>query len=121
MKPEKLKGYIKKKFGTISRFSEVSGIERLQIQKAFMPFYADDLRYINFRRDLAAKAMKLKSTKKPSEVSEEQLKALRKAIDEHGGCYAVSQKIGFRVYPIYNGDCVRIKGRVEQLLNYFDL
>lgn len=119
--PEKLKKFIKEKFRTLSRFAEVSGLDRYEIQKAFTPFYFQNPKYVRFRKEIYEKASKTGLTVKQTELSAEQLKALRKAIDDKGGCYKFSQEVGFRVYDIYNGTRVRISGQVEQLINYFGL
>jgi hypothetical protein len=121
---DRLKKLIRRKFGTRTRFADLAGEDRYEVQKAFMPAYARDPKYIEFRKTLAAKAIKLKRGGRRGELSRTQLGSLKKAIDADGGCYAVAKAMNVAsssLYELYNGQRMVITTFVQGVLDKYSI
>lgn len=85
MKRDNLKNAIKEKFGTITRFAELAGIDRYELQKAFMSFYLDKSPYKELRELAAEKCKEIDPEAVGVFLSDEMIASLRKAITDSGG------------------------------------
>lgn len=121
---DRLKALIKKKFGTRSRFADLAGEDRYEVQKAFMTAYARDPKYIEYRKTLAVKALRLKRTGRNGELSITLLDALKRAIDADGGTYAVAKALNVppsSLYELYNGQRMVITPFVQNVLDKYSI
>lgn len=121
MKPEKVKQFIKKKFGTMSRFCRLAGYDRYELQKV--------LSLKNSGMELAKiydKAVKTKDTFGGNEITDELRNGLTEAINKKFGsvlafCEAYPQFKAATIYQILDGKRKNITGIVQRMMEILNV
>jgi len=112
-----LRDSIKKKFGTMSNFARIGGINRYDLQKMFA---RKDMNPVD--RSVIEKALKLENK---GHIDQDKLSRIKKAIDDAGGCYTFTKdNEGFPqrlTYMIYNGEQKRESKLYKRLLLHFKI
>lgn len=122
MDQELLKSKIKEKFKTISEFGRVSGIDRTELQKALMPFYATNQHYIDFRIRINEDVDRLAPRINEDDLTPSKLEWLEKEIKDRGGvvkfCRDNPQFSKDSVFHILQGRRKKINGVVRILFDF---
>ena len=119
MSPSVLKDKITRKFGTLSNFSRLAGIDRYELQKKFARRVLDpnDLAMIEW------KARTLTSKKGAGDIAPKKLRDLKRAVREYGGVlkFTTDNPTFSRdsVNQILAGRRKRISPVVKSLLEFF--
>jgi hypothetical protein len=121
MKKEVLKTKIKKKFGSLSNFARVAGIDRYSLQKTFARKEIP-----SEERAVLEKAYQDLDGKPTGNVIDpDKLALLRAKIDEVGGRYQfckLNPDFNIReVYYVYSGERVRLSKLVQRLFDHFNI
>lgn len=104
MTADKLKKRIKEKFGTITAFAEAAGIERYELQKAFMAFYSTKPKYRELLLVATDKLTRLRSAGSEQAIPAEKIEALREAIEAYGGAAKLcAEEFGLASKPTVYG------------------
>lgn len=121
MKTATIKKQIKKKFGTISKFAELTGIDRYELQKKFAREDLDDAD----ARILSGLAISVKIVPTDGEIHPEKLERLKTALNAFGGVLKFTEENqGFSrdsVNQILAGRRKRISPVVQQLFDFFKI
>jgi hypothetical protein len=123
----KLQARIQKKFGSISNFSRISGIDRTRLQVLFRVKNPDRDELNQVRKAY----MEFKNVQTGNVVDPERLKKLKKAIDDAGGPYKFTKdtvdengKPIFEtraVYYVFDGERTRLSKLMKRLLDHFQI
>lgn len=121
MTKEILRKQIVTKFGTLSRFSRLSGYDRYELQKIFARSQND----IDLLRQISQLCSRTKDKSSEDDITEGQILKLSKALKKAGGVIKFSRENpGFpekSVYQILSGRRKRITAKVKELFDHFDL
>lgn len=125
MTQEQVKEKIKKKFGTVTNFAKVSGFDRYELQKMFMPFYAKTQRYKDLLVKVNEKIKALEANPEASEISAEKLDLLKMYVEESGGvgkfCAENPDFSKDSVFQILSGKRKRMSAGVKKLFDHFQI
>ncbi len=121
MTKESIHKEIIKKFGSMSKFARLSGLDRYELQKVFA-------RKVNDEETLCKIEGKIRRTANKSdknEITVRQIDSLRKALKTAGGVIEFSkanpQFPEKSVYQILSGRRKRMTKKVQELFSYFKL
>ena len=122
MTRNKLKKEIRKKFGTYSRFAQLSGLDYYRLKKDFLDAHKPE------KPDLVNIEALLNSTNAPDQFTPELRKSLQEAINEAGGVLVFCSKnekfIPSTLFAILSGEIQsykRITPTIKQLLDHFEI
>lgn len=121
MTKERLKRQIKVKFGSISKFARLSGVDRYDLQKLFARKDED--------RDVVDEIWGIYQTtankSESTELNQAIILRLSKALEKAGGVYRFAKDnpefAEKSVYQILSGKRKRITPNVSKLLKHFEL
>lgn len=127
MTAQQLKKKIKSKFGTISRFCRIAGLDRYEIQK----FFAATAKKMTPEREAYIRKLNemvlLTSNKGNSnyEITATLRKKIKKAIEDKGGvinfCSDNQEFSQFSIWQIMSGKRKRRTKKVNQLINKLNI
>jgi hypothetical protein len=121
MTADRLLAKIKKKFGSLSAFAEIAGLDRYELQKHFARKKPDE----NITWSLNNKCLVLKPRTRKGEISPKQLKSLKRAINESGGVLAFTRENSEyskdSIFQILSGKRKRMTPKVKKLFSHFEL
>ncbi len=123
---DNLRTKVREKFGTITNFLRISGIDKGDFQKAFMDFYAEKPEF----KKLIVEADKLcdeldNQNPVDDQLSDEKRQLLKEAIDKEGGvikfCKDNTKFSQVSVFQILSGRRKRISPIIKNLLEHFKI
>lgn len=119
MKVEKIKKLIKEKFGTMSKFAILAGIDRMELQKDFNTRTMDADTVTTYLHKIDVTELQALD----GEISPEKLERLREALNDVGGVLAfVEANPKFSIHSVYqvlNGRRKRMTPLVKSLFEHF--
>jgi hypothetical protein len=120
-----VKDKIREKFGTVTNFLRISGVDQLEFHKACMPFYATKPEYKKILAEASVLCDTLDVTPADNDFTDALLSVLKASIDEFGGvevfCEQNPQFSMVSVYQILAGRRKKISPVVRDLLNHFEI
>lgn len=122
---KKVKDKIRGKFGTVTNFLRISGMDKAEFQKACMTFYADKPEYQKILADAVALVDTLDVTPGEKDFTPFMQFALKTSIDGFGGvehfCKTYPQFSPVSLYQILSGRRKKVSPIVRDLLEHFDI
>lgn len=122
MTKDELKVQIKEKFGTLSNFSRLSGIDRMRLQIIFAKGTKPTVEDLT---KIGVLYLELKPKETGDLIDPERLEVLKEKINKYGGAYKFCQDnpkfTENQVYPLIQGKRKRNSSAAKRLFKFFKI